>query len=119
MWDKVVWIHPAKRRFRVRTGLTGQTLQQELTGSQTQLILARGATHAEYAALVKNQALSEFIAERDFSADVTFRHGYESFNVNLTGTKLVPVDQQGTSNPELASEKDGSYEYSPASAILV
>lgn len=111
MWDKVVWVHPVKRRFVVRTGLTGQELIQELTGSQLRAVEARGTNQEEYANLVHEHEGTRFIAEYDFSANPTFRHGFESFSVSISGKRLVPAGQGG-------EENDGSYEYYPESAIL-
>lgn len=116
MWDKVIWIHPVKRRFVIRTGLTGQTLKQELTGSQRRTVLAQGATHEEYAGLVQEHEATEFIAEYDFSAEPTFRHGFDSFTVNINGRRLVPAASSGVGGGE--DDSAGSYTYTPASAIL-
>lgn len=119
MWDKVVWIHPVKHRYKIRTGLTGQLLKQELTGSQMRTVRARGATQTEYAATVQEHEATNFVVDFDFSAEVTFRHGYESFNVNVSGRQLIPAGQgaiyrgqPGVTPPE------GSYVYIPASAII-
>lgn len=116
MWDKVVWVHPVKRRFVVRTGLTGQTLTQELTGSQQRSVLAQGATHEEYAGLVQEHEGTEFVAEYDFSAEPTFRHGFNSFTVSVGGKRFVPAVREGVGGGE--NDSAGSYTYTPASAIL-
>jgi len=116
MWDKVVWIQPVKKRFNVRTGLTGQLLKQELTGSQVRTVIVRGATQAEYAEIVKEHEETNFVVDFDFSAEVTFRHGYESFNVNVSGRQLIPAGQGAI---RTGISQDGSYVYLPASAILI
>ncbi len=120
MWEKVVWIHPVKKRFNTRTGLTGKILQQELTGSQTRAVVARGATHAEYAELVREHEGTPFVAEYDFGASPSFRHGYEAFDVNVSGKRLVPAATGASGGASSTSESgvDGSYLYSPGSAAL-
>lgn len=110
MWEKVTWVHPLKRKFVTRVGLTGQILRQEISGTQTREVIARGATQNEYAALVEEQSVSDFVDGLDFSAAPTFRHGYERFDVSLSGTKLIPA--------ESTDGRDGSYTYDPANAAL-
>jgi len=116
MWDKVVWIQPVKKRFIVRTGLTGQLLKQELTGSQIRTVIARGVTQAEYAATIQEHEATDFVVDLDFSAEVTFRHGYESFNMSVSGRQLIPAGQGAI---RTGIPQDGSYIYTPASAILI
>lgn len=119
MWEKVIWTHPVKRRFVTRIGLTGRVLRQEISGTQTRAVVARGATQTEYASLVTEQAESAYVDGLDFSAEPTFRHGYERFSVNVSGSRLVPAENTGIRGSVLGSDpEDGSYVYDPVDAAL-
>lgn len=119
MYEKVVWTHPVQRRFVTRISLDGTPLKQELSGIQRKEVLLTGATHQEYAEAVNAHAESNFVEGFSVSASPIFRHGYESFNVSVSGSRRVPPKASGGLSVEKAdSAQDGSYSYLPGDAKI-
>jgi len=103
MWAKIVFTHPSIRRFRTVVSLSGNVLQQELTGTQTRTVSGMGCTMREYNTLVREAEDTEFVEGLQFSASEMVHPGIECLQVDGSGTRKLPVGETD----------DGSYVYTP------
>jgi hypothetical protein len=91
MWAQEILIAPSQRRFRTQISLTGETLTQELAGTQTRTVQALGCTFAEYAELLRAAESTAYVENSQFQASAQIHLGINLFQVQGSGQrKLLP-----------------------------
>jgi hypothetical protein len=89
MWGRTDFIHPSRRRFKTKLGLTGTTLTQEISGIQTYQVAILGASMAEYASAVREMEGGKFREELSASGSEMINFGISCFKVEISGKRKL------------------------------